>query len=196
MIARANQQSSYNTLKSVTQRNSRAKTFAITNAHKCGLCNGSHNIYACQTFLNQGINERIQSAKSLKLCLNCLRTRHVVKFCKSGKCKTCHRLHNTLLHINTGTENAKPNSRNARNQPTTVDAPISISSNCSTKSSQCQVLLSTAEILVIDSSNTPRLARALLDSVSQSNFITKQFAQTLNLSAQTTNVAMVCIGNS
>lgn len=60
---------------------------------------GKHSIYTCKGFLELSIEKRIQEVKATKLCLNCLKERHLVFQCKAGKCKECHKKHNTLLHV-------------------------------------------------------------------------------------------------
>ncbi|XP_049886889.1 uncharacterized protein LOC126381458 isoform X1 [Pectinophora gossypiella] len=51
----------------------------------CFVCKGKHRIYDCPAFLSMSIEERIQKASSLKLCLNCLRSGHIAGACRS-KC--------------------------------------------------------------------------------------------------------------
>ena len=59
----------------------------------------SNFLYQCKRFLQQDITNRIKTVKSLHLCLNCLKRGHFVENCKSTKCKTCQKSHNTLLHL-------------------------------------------------------------------------------------------------
>ncbi|XP_049871395.1 uncharacterized protein LOC126378075 isoform X2 [Pectinophora gossypiella] len=48
----------------------------------CFVCKGKHRIYDCPAFLSMSIEERIQKASSLKLCLNCLRSGHIAGACR------------------------------------------------------------------------------------------------------------------
>ncbi|XP_049887628.1 uncharacterized protein LOC126381998 isoform X1 [Pectinophora gossypiella] len=51
----------------------------------CFVCKGKHRIYDCPAFLSMSIEERIQKASSLKLCLNCLRSGHIAGACSTGE---------------------------------------------------------------------------------------------------------------
>lgn len=74
--------------------------------------------------------------------------------------------------------------------------PLSVTvSNCSSQETP-QILLSTAIILVRDNQGFLRECRALLDSGSQSNFITKQFSELLCTKPQAINTKIVGISSS
>ncbi|KAL0860238.1 hypothetical protein ABMA27_010545 [Loxostege sticticalis] len=63
----------------------RPKTFVAspTNATRpfCHLCKGSHSIFQCFRFKSLPIESRINKARELKLCTNCLRQGHDVNKC-------------------------------------------------------------------------------------------------------------------
>lgn len=67
----------------------------------CAYCTkGDHPIFKCASYLELEVDQRIKEAKSLKLCLNCLKpASHQAKQCGSGSCRKCHKRHNTLLHL-------------------------------------------------------------------------------------------------
>ncbi|XP_052757219.1 uncharacterized protein LOC128202118 [Galleria mellonella] len=71
-----------------------------TRTYTCPLCKHNHAIYQCPKFKSLPVEIRIQKAKSLKLCINCLRQGHNETKCKLGHCKLCLNSHNTLLHVN------------------------------------------------------------------------------------------------
>ncbi|XP_050515058.1 uncharacterized protein LOC126890245 [Diabrotica virgifera virgifera] len=80
---------------------------------KCFLCqNNSHKIYTCQEFLNMTEDERYQTVKVKKACLNCLASGHSVSTCTStSNCAKCGRRHHSLIHFsNVSTRNSN-NSR-------------------------------------------------------------------------------------
>lgn len=140
----------------------------------CIICKKDHLIYTCQDFLCLDVKDRMAKARELKLCINCLKERHHVKDCRSiGGCRKCRGRHNTLLHEensikdanNTGIETA------AAVAPKEKEAPAT-SLSAFTKN----VLLSTAQIYVGDSKGTMHVARALLDSGSQTSFMTEELA--------------------
>lgn len=54
---------------------------------KCVCCNNNHYIHNCAEFLKLNTNERVEKARNLKLCLNCLRIGHNSISCRRGSCK-------------------------------------------------------------------------------------------------------------
>lgn len=83
-------------------RISSSRSFAAvgeSNQLRCFMCQKDHPIYRCESFLSLNVSDRIMSAKRLKLCLNCLRNNHPTWKCKLQKCIKCHKLHNSLLHL-------------------------------------------------------------------------------------------------
>lgn len=136
---------------------------------KCYVCEEPHAIYKCKQFLDLAVKERRENVIKLKLCTNCLSKHKENGKCKSKGCRKCGEQHNTLLHENVAGQNVETAS------PTT-----SISSHAASASG-AKVLLSTAIIKIFSSSNEPFLARALLDSASQGNFISNNLANKLRL---------------
>ncbi|XP_068914687.1 uncharacterized protein [Tenebrio molitor] len=89
----------------------RSSSNLATQQPSCKLCNQNHFMYQCKQFLNLSVSARIAEVKRLKLCFNCLRsTSHSASQCKSGVCKICNKMHNSLLHL---TEPAAPVTTNA-----------------------------------------------------------------------------------
>lgn len=91
--------------KQFNNTNRKRSLVVSTNTTKvCPICNSdSHMVYNCQHFLSQTPYCRFKQAKSLNLCLNCLRKGHVVKNCLSSGCRNCSAKHHTLLHLETNT---------------------------------------------------------------------------------------------
>lgn len=161
---------------------------------KCYFCKGTHWLNLCDKFLKLPVNERFSEIKKIYLCTNCLRPNHTNKDCKSGSCKKCQKRHHTLLHIN-------------NRVPERTDSGALVSSNFSLESKElsnenrqpvitslsnetnnCYVILSTANVYVFDEHNNPILCRVLLDSGSQSNYITYNLAKKLNLKLNKINL--------
>lgn len=179
-----------------TSNSSKLRTIAYysTSEIKCPLCQDKHFIYQCQRLLKQDIHERIKTVKSLRLCLNCLRKGHFSQNCTSSKCKVCKISHNTILHLNKTLTSAAPSeSSNVKDHS---DVPSSTIANCATKITSSHVLLSTAEVLIPDSSGTRHTARVLLDSASQSHFITKHFFSKLNIPKHNIDIHVSGIGKT
>ena len=178
----------------------RTGAYSVTNSVTCALCNDSHYLFQCQRFLLQDVSTRIKTVNSLRLCLNCLKKGHFAKNCRSTKCKICRNTHNSLLHL-PARNSTQGSSNKAEGTITNIShdqsEPSPIVSNCSTKMAHSyQTLLSTAQILIEDSFGNVHQARALLDSASQTNFITNEFVKKCNLSTHNANVLVSGIGDS
>jgi hypothetical protein len=165
----------------------RSSSNLATQQPSCKLCNQNHFMYQCKQFLNLSVSARIAEVKRLKLCFNCLRsTSHSASQCKSGVCKICNKMHNSLLHL---TEPAAPVTTNAAE-----DTPIVANHHC--HSYESQVLLSTAVILVRDNTGQYQSCRALIDVGSQSNFVTVETCKRLRVNSKETNIRVTGIGNA
>ncbi|KAL0840413.1 hypothetical protein ABMA28_015670 [Loxostege sticticalis] len=159
----------------------------------CPQCKGRH-------YLNQFV-------KSFKLCTNCLGNNHTVTNCRSSHCKYCKGKHHTILHIDSATPTTlhsepfttstslhshQPNNQTATSMHTNAASTNHTHTNAVTAAQDKLVFLSTAIVRAFDSRQRPHYLRVLLDSGSQSNFISKRACQLLNLPKN--NVAMEVIG--
>ncbi|XP_072392197.1 uncharacterized protein [Diabrotica undecimpunctata] len=142
-----------------------------------------------------------------KLCRNCLGTKHFSLNCSSQRsCGICKKRHHTLLHNDH--ENSSSSSRSfqrqnhatSRNvQNTWSDGEAGPSNSVSLSESQTSqvsnvmtslsalsikqdVLLATALVTIYSKHGVPIHARCILDSGSQSSFVSKDLVQKLNLS--------------
>ncbi|XP_017467393.1 PREDICTED: uncharacterized protein LOC108359838 [Rhagoletis zephyria] len=119
------------------------------------------------------ITQRFDQAKKMGLCINCLSKGHQMAQCPSThRCKVCSKQHHSLLH------RGSTSAQQTTNPPPSREAAVHTHMH---NSSSDNVILATAMILVRDSSGDYRLGKALLDSCSQVNFITEEFAQRLSL---------------
>lgn len=193
------------------------------NKYFCVYCqNTEHGISYCEGFLNLNVSSRLEKAKGLGLCVNCLRRGHSARSCTSKfSCQICGKKHNRLLHLEN--ESNKPSShqqgaehnknrfnpktdgqslnvieQNRENQSSNVSCCQNIQSdssvvNCSHGKCNNYTILSTAQVYIYDCDNKPILCKALLDSASQSNFITSELFQTLKLPYSRTRMPIVGI---
>lgn len=151
-----------------------------SNKHfECAVCKENHRLYECSTFKSKSPEDRNSIVKSLKLCQNCFRTGHSVDNCKlPGSCRVCKKRHNSLLHIH------KTDQTNDSNNSLVMSA---LSSH--------EILLCTAKVRITNpNSNLSISVRALLDSGSQSSFISLAVMRQLNLTSQPSNVNVIGIG--
>ncbi|XP_053968803.1 uncharacterized protein LOC128870229 [Anastrepha ludens] len=164
----------------------RAKAALVTSNIKQPVCphckSNDHSIPACPTFKTLSAQQRFEFAKSVPLCINCLRKGHSVSKCKADRCRVCNRSHHTLLH---------------QYPVSFATAPqLSTSHAMHTTSTPDRVMLATAVVNVKRSSGEYLAARALLDSGSQVNFMTEDLAQKLRICRESTTLNIIGIGNA
>ena len=125
----------------------------------------------------------------MKLCYNCLKGRHSSRDCLKGKCNICHRKHHTLLH----SEAATPARYKSSSVQQASFSNVSTNHQHSTlqnymKKSQQTVLLATARIVVKTPHGTLHIARALLDSGSQSSYISEDCVYRMALKSRRASI--------
>ena len=132
----------------------------------CVVCKEKHPLYLCTKFKSMTHDEKRVILKSNCLCMNCMRSGHFVKNCKSlHKCHVCQKPHHTLLHVEK------------------TDSPsdsLNVSSNTVMKI-RANALLMTCYVKVKSPEGSVITARALLDSASSASFVTERLARALNL---------------
>lgn len=155
----------------------------------CPLCKAdNHYIRNCPDFLKLSPDGRLEKSKQLNLCTNCLRYGHKNTVCRLSNCRKCNGRHNTLLHLTRSDRNSEP-SHNTQN---TAEISTSLTSSDATVG---QTLLSTVLLQIIDDRNQVHTIRAILDSASQSNFITTDLCRRLNLHTKQISIAVSGINN-
>ncbi|XP_060846095.1 uncharacterized protein LOC132925744 [Rhopalosiphum padi] len=140
----------------------------------------------------------LEAVNEIELCKLCLRKHDSKKRCLSRNCFKCGKTHNTLLHIVQHKINNDARSiteGKSNHSSTQIDVNSSISAHSHDKNYE-QVLLSTAIVRVFGENKSSSLCRALLDSGSQSNFITEELVQCLKLKRSKTNHQISGIGTT
>ncbi|XP_073811701.1 uncharacterized protein [Musca autumnalis] len=165
--------------------------------HKCQYCREPHLLRNCPKFLEKNTNDRIHLVKTTKTCYNCLLTDHGVSDCKSKfNCRICSLRHHTLLHKGSGmtttTEsqlNARPSS-SAQALTMTIQSTQCIESNELTSltlrdenkpCSQLEETLLFTALVEVESNGQRFEARAIIDSGSQSTFVSEKLKNRLRL---------------
>ncbi|XP_028168402.1 uncharacterized protein LOC114358595 isoform X2 [Ostrinia furnacalis] len=182
----------------------------------CPQCKGRHYLNQCNNFLALNARERYRAVKSFHLCTNCLGNNHNVSNCRSSHCKYCKGKHNTLLHIDSVTPStmhvAQPISStslhshqtNKSNNQVPVREHVQPAANAGSinththnnavtapTKNQKIVFLSTAMVRAYDSRHQTHNLRVLLDSGSQSNFISEKAFQLLKLAKRNVNMEVI-----
>ncbi|XP_071629484.1 uncharacterized protein [Temnothorax longispinosus] len=165
-----------------------------TTKNTCAFCQQeNHAIYKCKEFLALNIDQRVKEARTRKLCLNCLKcASHQAKECLAGTCRKCSKRHNTLLHFEQASKNnsdSEPKTEKSENKESTSPATVNHAAI-----NQVQVLLATALVNVPNTKGETKSIHALLDSGSQSCFITEDCCTELGVKRQSTNMPICGLG--
>lgn len=174
-----------------------------TNSYSCMCCQQAHSIYRCQKFRELSVDNRWNVARKHRACYNCLQTSHQVNGCQSKvTCTKCFKRHHTLLHSDkspTGDQTLKqPISKSAESsagadnrEPT----PSTSNNHAISPGTSSVVLLGTVQLLVASKNNQWHTIRALLDSGSESTFLTENCRQKLGLPLFPTNTIVSGLSN-
>lgn len=170
--------------------------------NKCIVCNQDHLIYNCSKFIKLNPFDRFKLAKSKKLCLVCLAGFHKGITCSGSSCRYCEKPHHYLLHFNNSsndnnieTTTVQVNSQG--NEISTAGHVSHVISNvCSSVMSKNSLttLLSTAIVNVCSSIHIPIQARFLVDTASQSHFVTTSLCRKLGLEVFSRKLTVLGIG--
>lgn len=188
------------------------------NIRSCHVCNKpDHLIYGCPILLNKTPYERYSYVKQHKLCINCLSHTHTSENCKSAStCRTCQSRHHSLLHyINTNqtrhsdtprTFTQTHNTSDNTNQNTNCGFTTQLHSQTLAHHSQYfhttrqtdtmnkKVLLATLIIQIRDGFGNFQLIRGILDSGSESCYISENCAKRLCLKISKNSINILGLG--
>jgi hypothetical protein len=169
----------------------RRSTTHIVIEAQCVCCNNAHSVNKCKTFHDFSVKQRWEFAKQHKLCYNCLRPGHNVQQCKSG---VCQQWHNTLLH----SDNNSASTQQGKGVKNSLEKLDDRRGNYSAvkSNSGSHVLLSTAVVQARDRSGKMVSCRVLLDSGSQTNFVTEDLVQRLGLKRESNHIPISGINNA
>lgn len=167
-----------------TSQTSKSENYGEKKSFSCQVCKKQpgHLLVQCSQFKKNSPRERHQIIKDLNRCFLCF-SEHLSSQCKSTKtCLECGKRHHSLLHFSD------------TNRPHT-EAEISTSAHvtvAAVKSSHCHtsILLSTAIVKVQNDNGDIITVRALLDSASQSSFITESCVKRLRLSREKSEITV------
>ncbi|XP_055601535.1 uncharacterized protein LOC129750595 [Uranotaenia lowii] len=174
---------------------------------RCPACKDSHLLHQCQKFLRMDVNERDSLLKIQSLCRNCFRSGHMAKDCQSKFwCRTCKGRHHTLVCFKMKGDSqpailqtsGPSTSRRDSSKESSTFQTSHVSTACLTSSdlrrSRSQVLLATAVVFIEDEMGTRYPARALLDSGSESNFISERLCQLMEIKRKKVDISILGIG--
>nr|CAI5854032.1 unnamed protein product [Callosobruchus analis] len=185
------------------QAASTSKGLVSTTGSKCLACDQNHSIQNCPAFQKLNVSQRYEKLKEKKACMNCLRLGHFSRQCRASGCKRCSAKHNTLLHFEKTNSSVPENSEQtpatlqtatAKSEPPATAAASAASADAaaclSSYATPDHALLSTAIVEISDKDGNPCQGRAVLDSGSQSNYITKEFCNRLGIPVTNVHFAL------
>ncbi|XP_058448939.1 uncharacterized protein LOC131428896 [Malaya genurostris] len=165
----------------------------------CLACPEKHFLFQCPAFSELPVRQRRELVSQKRLCWDCFRTGYqarnrISKF----SCRSCHEKHHSLLHESTPSKMQStpeiPQLQPSPSTPTTAGPSNPVSLPVQIENST--VLPETVSLLVVNKNGTTIPARALLDSGSMCNFITKKLANSLCLRRTKVDIAVAGIGES
>lgn len=151
--------------------------------HICPACSGScYKLGYCEAFKAMKLADKKHIVKSRNYCANCLHPAHLTKDCTSSfSCSSCGQRHHSLLH-----------------EDTTKAANVSAcAGNISTSDSAIasDAICMTARVRITGKSDSV-VARALLDSGSQVNLVTRDAVKHLGLDMTPSPMTLQGVGKS
>ena len=197
-----------------TKKPPRLSTFTAQVKSCCSYCkNSEHLIHQCSNFKKLDIPQRLQFIKDKRLCFNCLKAHKLANCSSTFTCRVCHKKHNSLLHLEASKANnstrlsplaseflpapsASTSSSLTESRALSPHIITNVSSCVSSQTVPNQVLLCTAIVKVLDSSNQFQYCRVLLDPGSQASFITETCFKRLGLARKKARVQISCLGSS
>lgn len=190
---------------------------------RCAACSANHPLFQCSDFQRMPLPERESVLRNQSLCRNCFKPGHHAKECQSKfSCRHCKGRHHSLVcfrpdkdssaRSSMASKSPKPTSPREVQDTTTArsNAPVNSSTSTSLVSNMAasdtvtalgsvhsaQVLLATAIVIVEDNSGHRYPARALLDSGSESNFVTERLSQRLKTTRSKVDIKIHGIGQA
>ena len=164
-----------------------------TTKRYCFHCEKDHYLFSCESFAELPLVGRFEVVKRHKLCFNCLRTGHSSKQCSFKLlCKLCKSKHSTLLH-NPDSNIKNKESETELTQPNTVDEAVAhFSTNSSIR--KCSMIV---PVYISHKSNSKKevLTYAMLDSMSDSTFITENTLQKLGVTGISVKLSLSTLNN-
>ncbi|XP_062538270.1 uncharacterized protein LOC134206557 [Armigeres subalbatus] len=187
----AGQIQQYSKAKQSTVKTSYSSTQASRG--RCVVCSSDHFLYQCNEFHRMTVSDRDSLLKTHGLCRNCFRTGHHAKECQSKYSWEGERTQGG------GSGNQPSVPKNQRDSSNTQVANVAATETVVSATAHQhlkRVLLATAVVMIEDDIGNRFPARALLDSGSESNFITERLSQRLKVHRDRVDISVAGIGQA
>ena len=148
----------------------------------CCVCGQKHKVYMCKEFKQLGALDRLNTARSKKLCFQCLSSTHFTPKCKANACdiNNCKGKHSRLLHDAFMERKQKLQTREGETtQKTDAENKNASSFSCAAREiTSCPVV----KVLLMSSCGQTQVETfAMLDSCSDRSFCSSDLIQQLKL---------------
>lgn len=161
--------------KNQPEKNTNSFFASSSSSYKCACCGLQHKIQECRKFVTLKFGEKQELIKKRGLCFKCLLKGHISTSCDKT-CEMCGGNHHKTIHL----EKSKK-----------IERPKMNAKHTSENSEKTEdVLMMTANIKVMKNDGEWMEARALLDSGSQSNFISENLLKKLQIESKPTNISI------
>jgi hypothetical protein len=150
----------------------------------CPCCQGNHYLFKCEKFLGMQPKQCHTFVRQAHLCFNCLKLYNPSHVCSTFSCRKCNKKHHTLLHMDFTSKQKNNKQQHSQSRKSTPGgtSKTNINLSCAFKGKpHTYVMLATAIVHVENSFGQYVPCRALLDSASQSHFVTERLVQRLKL---------------
>ena len=168
----------------------------------CYHCSGSHFLTACQQFKRMTPVKRLEAAKRLKLCFNCLGSRnHVAMKChKQGHCDVpeCNLKHSSLLHDALVGSHRKNNMADDSSGVNTSSSQVVEAQSCACGPVGSSKVALPVVAVTVKGSATQLSVRtaALLDPGSNKSFCSMELLRKLGLTGDPVNLSLSTMSDS
>ena len=187
-------QAKSNSLNSSSQESKGAALAPATQGIICVLCKSNHRVSKCQLFANMSLAERKSCIFRHRLCFGCLSGGHQSSVCRSRHvCGVCKKRHPTLLHDYSQVHVDQSENRQAPSEQAHQTLAVASETRC-THDGVPDLAKGGFTTMVVPvrvsfgSRETDVLA--LLDTQSNTHFVTDKVMSDLNLSGEPTNLQL------
>ncbi|XP_008183743.1 uncharacterized protein LOC103309618 [Acyrthosiphon pisum] len=166
------------------QQTSKNESWGEKQSFTCQVCKvqPGHLLINCPLFKEKTPTERHKIIKELNRCFRCFSAHRVVD-CKNPKtCNDCGGKHHTMLHL-------------SNTEKTIAAEPVTFAATA-TNSVRTSVLLATATVVVQTRHGYSVNVRALLDSASQSSFVTERCVHLLGLQRESRDIVVQALAGT
>ena len=170
---------------------SRSSSFAVealrspvdgNNFGGCPFCRGNHTIHNCDNFREKEFEQRQSFVRENRLCYCCLRRGHIARECRNRMtCTICRGPHPSIMH--------------KESLPRTTDNPTVLATSCASHNDFNRLPRKSSMIVPVYLSHgsvpgRERLIYAMLDTQSDTSFVTEETVRALGLEGKETKLIL------